>query len=102
MKVQIGKGVAIAVIAGVVALLGWLGWQYAETPENRGLNEEAIFRAVEKKAKSNGVDLRTIPQWVGPYYKYHPEEKPATQSASAAPPASQPPGAAQAGAPSGQ
>jgi hypothetical protein len=75
MKKEIGKPVFFAVIALVVAALAWFGWNAIETPENRGLNEEAIFREAEKKARANGVDIRTLPQWGELYYKYHPEEK---------------------------
>jgi hypothetical protein len=89
MKRELGKGVAIAAIALAVALIGWVGWRAMETPENRGLNEEAIFRAAEKKAKANGVDIRKVPQWGALYYKYHPEEKP--------PVAGQPPAGASTG-----
>ena len=76
MKIQINKEVFVAIVVVVVAGIGWFGWGLMETPENRGLDGEAIFRAAEKKAKSNGVDLRTVPQWAGVYYKYHPEQKP--------------------------
>jgi hypothetical protein len=76
MKIKINNAVVAVIVAIFVAGIGWYGWRMMETPENRGLDEEAIFRAAEKKAKSNGVDLRTVPQWAGVYYKYHPEEKP--------------------------
>jgi hypothetical protein len=75
-KVEINQIVFGAIIVVFVAVVGWFGWNMMETPENRGLDGEAIFRAAEKKAKANGVDLRTVPQWAGVYYKYHPEQKP--------------------------
>jgi len=86
MKREIGKGAGIAVIVVVLAVLGWFGWRSMETPENRGLNEEQIFREAEKKAKANGVDIKTLPVWGALYYKYHPEEKPTTGVAEAATP----------------
>lgn len=87
MKRKIGTPVAVIAIVAVVALIGWLGWYYTENPYNRGLNEEAIFRAAEAKAKKNGIDLRTAPgAWPGLYYKYHPEEKPPAGVAEAASP----------------
>lgn len=101
MKVKIGTPIAVVVIVGVVVLLGWLGWYYSETPYNRGLDKEAIYQAVEKRAKEHGVDLRTVPQWVGPYYEHHPEERPKTQTASA-PPSMLPPGSLRPGAASGR
>ncbi len=88
MKKKVGKGAAIAIIAVAVAVIGWLGWYFSENPYNRGLNEEAIFRAAEAKAKSNGIDLRTAPgAWPGLYYKYHPEEKPPSGKTAPAAPA---------------
>lgn len=80
MKKQISKPVFFAILAVVVIAIAWFGWNSMETPENRGLNEEAIFRAAEAKAKANGVDIRTLPNWGALYYKYHPEEKPPTAS----------------------
>jgi hypothetical protein len=73
---EIGKVAAGVAIVVIVVLIGWFASNWMETPENRGLDGEAIFRAAEKHAKSNGVDIKTIPQWTGIYYKYHPEEKP--------------------------
>ena len=88
MKKEVGKGAAIAIVVVVIAVLGWFGWHAMETPENRGLNEEQIFRDAEKKAKANGVDIRTLPIWGELYYKYHPEEKrPAATVEAATPPA---------------
>jgi hypothetical protein len=94
MKRQISKGAAIAIIVVVVALLGWFGMRAMETPENRGLDEEKTFRDAERTAKSNGVDIKTIPQWTGLYYKYHPEEKPPSAAPAATPKTELPPGAA--------
>lgn len=82
MKKEIGKVTFFAIIVVVLIAIGWAFMYFSETPENRGLDEEAIFRAAEKKAKSNGINLRDIPEWSALYYKYHPEEKPPTGSAS--------------------
>ncbi len=96
MKREIGKGAGIAIIVALLITLAWFGWRQMETPENRGLNEEQIFREAEKKAKANGVDIKTLPVWSGLYYKYHPEEKPPSGAVEAAsPPATAlPPGTA--------
>ena len=96
MKKEIGKGAGIAIIVVVVIVLGWFGMRAMETPENRGLNEEQIFREAEKKAKANGVDIKTLPVWGELYYKYHPEEKPPSGAVEAASPPTTtlPPGAA--------
>ncbi|HXG24663.1 MAG TPA: hypothetical protein VNJ09_08930 [Chthonomonadales bacterium] len=82
MKKEIGKLTFFAVIVLVLVTIGWAFLYFSETPENRGLNEEAIFRAAEKKAKAHGVDIRTLPKWGELYYKYHPEEKPPMGGAS--------------------
>src|SRR5438876_8450007 len=94
MKREIGKRTAIAIVLVVVAILGWFGWRAMETPENRGLDEEKIFRDAERTAKSNGVDIKTIPQWTALYYKYHPEEKPGAVQAASPPKTDLPAGAA--------
>jgi hypothetical protein len=95
MKREIGKFTFFAVIVLILAAIGWAFLYFSETPENRGLNEEAIFRAAEKKARANGVDIRALPKWGELYYKYHPEEKPPSKtSASEAPPATTIPGPA--------
>jgi len=78
MKREIGKPVFFLIIAVVAVAAGWFGWRLMETPENRGLDEKATFLAAERKAKSNGIDIKTVPGWTALYYKYHPEEKPAT------------------------
>lgn len=88
MKKQVSKPLFFAILAIVAVAIGWYGWNSMETPENRGLDEEAIFRAAEKKAKEHGIDIRTVPKWSELYYKYHPGEKPPspTQAASDTPP----------------
>jgi hypothetical protein len=92
MKKEVSKPLFVVIIALVLVAAGWIGWRFMETPENRGLNEEAIFREAEKKAKANGVDIRTLPQWGALYYKYHPEEKPPAAGAAVAPTMPAPPG----------
>ena len=86
MKKEIGKGAGIAIIVVIVIVLGWFGMRAMETPENRGLDEEKIFREAEANAKKNGVDIKTLPVWGELYYKYHPEEKRAAGTVEAASP----------------
>ncbi len=76
MKTQLSKGATAIIILIAVAILGWFGWRSISTSGIITIDEEATFRAAEKRAKENGVDLRTIPEWAPRYYKYHPEEKP--------------------------
>src|SRR5258708_2034133 len=97
MKGQVSKGAAAIIILVAVVVLVWFGWRTVGSSGAVQMDEETAFRAAEKKAKMNGVALRTIPQWAGTYYKYHPEEKPADASApnpGGPPVTSLPPGAA--------
>ena len=77
MKQKISIGVLTLITVLAVAIVALLGWRTIASTGTLDVNEEAIFRDAEKKAKANGVDLRTIPEWAPKYYKYHPEEKPA-------------------------
>jgi hypothetical protein len=76
MKQKIGTGVAAVITVLVVVIVALIGWRTLASSTTVEPNEEATFREAEKKAKANGVDLRTIPEWAPRYYKYHPEEKP--------------------------
>jgi hypothetical protein len=82
---EIGKPVFFAILAVVVVVILWVGWNMTKNPYERGLDEKALFLAAEKKAKSNGIDIRTVPNWGALYYKYHPEEKPPTAAQAAGP-----------------
>ncbi len=102
MNTRVSNAVIAVVILVVLAVLGWVGWRYAG-PSTVAVqaDEEKSFRAAEANAKKNGIDLRTVPQWAGLYYKYHPEEKPPSAAAgpsgaptTALPPGSPPPSAA--------
>lgn len=95
MKGQVNKGAAAIIIAVAAILLGWFGWRTLYSPGTIQIDKEGTYQEVEKRAKANGVDLRTIPQWAGEYYKHHPEEKPSASVAANAPAsaASLPPGA---------
>jgi hypothetical protein len=95
MKQKIGTGMATVIAVIAVAVIAFFGWRTVASSGTIEVNEEATFREAEKKAKANGVDLRTIPEWAPKYYKYHPEEKPvngALPSPSGAPPMAPPPG----------
>jgi hypothetical protein len=81
---KIGKPVFFVILAVVIVVIGWVGWNATKNPYEGGLDEKALFLAAEQKAKSNGVDIRTVPNWGALYYKYHPGAKPPT--------AAQPPG----------
>jgi hypothetical protein len=82
MKQQVGKITMVVIIVIAVGILGWYGMRTVGSSESGATNEEAVFRAAEKRARENGVDLRTMPEWADRYYKYHPEEKRPISSAS--------------------
>src|SRR5690242_18202358 len=76
MKQKISTGMAAVITLIVVAIVALIGWRVLASSGTIEVNEEATFREAERKAKANGVDLRTNPEWAPKYYKYHPEEKP--------------------------
>ena len=94
MMQEVGKPVFFVILALVAVVIVWIGWTSMKGPYERGLDEKALFLAAEQKAKSNGIDIRTVPNWGALYNKYHPEAKPDTGAQPAGPAAEAIPGLA--------